>query len=226
MVILEKIRKDFDRIAILSEHQNDPGGVYDRSIIGFVPSCCDRVLEIGCGTGSFTRLLAERANHITAIDLSAEMIRIARLRSANLSNISYEVGDFQQMDLISSHFDCIVMIATLHHLPEEEVLEKVRRALKPNGVVIIHDLLASSGIVDRGMDLMRLWISWMVRWKRTGREWARREERQAWAEHGKGERYLTINEVQAMRDRYLPEGEVKKHLLWRYSIVWCKRGAA
>jgi ubiquinone/menaquinone biosynthesis C-methylase UbiE len=222
---MEKIRKEFDRIAILSEHQTDPGGVYDRLILGFVSNPCDRALEIGCGTGSFTRLLAAKANHVTAIDLSAEMIRVACLRSSNYSNISYQVGNILQMELPSSHFDFIAMIATLHHLPREPVLEKLKKALKPHGVLIIHDLLTSEGVLDRAIDVLRLPVNAAVRFKRTGRLLARSVERRAWAEHGKGERYLTMKEVRAMRDSCLPGGEARKHLLWRYSLVWSKQGA-
>jgi SAM-dependent methyltransferase len=219
---MDKIKEDFDRIAILSEYQNDPGGVYDSLIIGFVPNRCDRVLEIGCGTGSFTRLLAKKAMHVTAVDLSTEMIRIACQRSANHSNISFHVADILQMDLPFGYFNCIVMVATLHHLPDAPVLEKIKEALKPDGVLIIHDLLRSRGVFDKAADLIRLSISAAIRWKRTGRIWARWEERRAWAVHSKGERYLTMKEVRTMRDRYLPEGEVKEHLLWRYSVVWRK----
>jgi SAM-dependent methyltransferase len=222
---MEKIRKDFDRIALLSEHQHDTGGVYDSFILRFVPLPCHSVLEIGCGTGSFTRLLATKANQVAAIDLSAEMIRLARLRSINHSNISYQVGNILQIDLPQNHFDCIVMIATLHHLPLAAVLEKVKGALAADGVLIIHDLLRTRGLIGRAVDMVRLPISVLLRWKRTGRMWETREERQAWAEHGKGERYLTMKEVIEMRDKYLTEGEVKEHLLWRYSVVWEKRDA-
>ena len=223
---MEKIRKDFDRIALLSENQTDPGGVYERFLLQFVPNDCHRALEIGCGTGSFARLLAAKANQVSAIDLSPEMIRVASLRSANQSNISYQVGNILQMDLPSSYFDCIVMIATLHHLPQEAVLEKIKKALMPDGVLIIHDLVMSKGVVDKAMDIVRLTISTAMRLKRTGQLRTRSEDRRAWAEHGKGERYLTMKEVRAMRDSYLPEGEVKAHLLWRYCVVWRKRGAA
>ena len=222
---MDKIRKDFDRIALLSEHQNDPGGVYDRLILGFVPNHCGRALEIGCGTGSFTRLLATKANQVAALDLSAEMIRLAQLRSINYSNITYQVGDILQIDLPESHFNCIVMIATLHHLPLEAVLEKIKKVVVVEGVLIIHDLMAASGVVSRGVDMLRLPISAGLRWKRTGRLRGTREERRAWAEHCKGEKYLTMKEVRAMRDCYLPGAEVKEHLLWRYSVVWRKRVA-
>jgi SAM-dependent methyltransferase len=226
MMSIEQIQKDFDRIAVLSERESELGGTYDRFLLRFVPARCARALEVGCGTGAFTRLLAKQANHVTATDLSGEMVRIARQRSTDYLNIDYSVGDVLEMDLPVSRFDCIVMIATLHHLPTERVLEKLKQSLTPDGVLILHDLLAPQGALDRMADLVRFPMSVAMRWLRTGRLRPRREVRRAWAEHGKKERYLTKREVKAMREGYLPEGYVKYHLLWRYTIVWCKQDAA
>jgi SAM-dependent methyltransferase len=223
---MEQIQKDFDRIAVLAERESELGGTYDPFLLQFIPAPCDRALEIGCGTGTFTRLLATQANHVTGLDLSGEMIRVARHRSTGYPNIVYSVGDVLAMDLPVSQFDCIVIIATLHHLPAESVLEKLKQALTPEGVLILHDLLTPAGILDRAADLVRFPVSLAMRCLRTGRLRARREVRRAWAEHGKEERYLTKPEVAAMRDRYLQGGNVKYHLLWRYTVVWRKQGAA
>jgi SAM-dependent methyltransferase len=219
---MEQIQKDFDRIATLSERESELGGAYDSFLLQLIPVPCDRALEIGCGTGTFTRLLARRASHVTAIDLSGEMIRVARHRSTGYPNIDYSVGDVLEMDLPVSQFDCIVMIATLHHLPAESVLEKLKQALAPEGVLILHDLLTPTGIFDRAADLVKFPVSMAMRCLRTGRLWARREVRKAWAEHGKEERYLTKPDVAAMRDQYLQGGKVNYHLLWRYTVVWRK----
>lgn len=223
---MEQIQKDFDRIAVLSERDSEHGEPYDPFLLRFIPATCDRALEIGCGTGTFTRLLATQANHVTATDLSSEMIRVARHRSTDYQNIEYSVGDVLEMDLPSSLFDCIVMIATLHHLSTESVLEKLRKALRPEGVLILHDLLTPTAILNRAADLLRFPVSMATRCLRTGRLRESREVRRAWAEHGKEERYLTKQEVVAMRDQYLQGGYVKYHLLWRYTIVWRKQAAA
>jgi SAM-dependent methyltransferase len=118
------------------------------------------------------------------------------------------------------------MIATLHHLPTDSVLAKLKQALRPQGVLILHDLLTPTGIFNRAADLVRIPVSMAMTYVRTGRFWPRREVRRAWAEHGKEERYLTKEEVLAMRDQYLEGAYVKYHLLWRYTIVWRKQAAA
>ena len=217
---IQQIQKDFDRIAVLLEREREPRGTYDPFLQQFIPSPCYRALEIGCGTGMFTRVLARQANHVTATDLSGEMIRVARQLSAGYPNIDYSVGDVLELDLPVSQFDCIVMIATLHHLPTEPVLAKLKQALTAKGVLVLHDLLTPTGVLNRAADLVRFPVSMVMRWMRTGRLWARQEVRRAWAEHGKEERYLTKQEVAAMRDQYLQGAYVKHHLLWRYTLVW------
>ncbi|HKA21592.1 MAG TPA: class I SAM-dependent methyltransferase [Blastocatellia bacterium] len=220
---MQQIKKDFDRIALLSESEREVGGLYDRFLLQFIPADCDRVLEVGCGTGIFTRLLATQANHVTAIDMSAEMIRVARHRSTECPNIEYTIGNFLELNLPRSHFDCAVMIATLHHLPTDLVLGKIKQTLKPGGALVLHDLLTSRGAVARSADVIRFPVSVGTRWVRTGRLREKRELRRAWAAHGKEERYLGKQEVLAMRDQYLPGGYVKYHFLWRYTLVWRKQ---
>lgn len=223
MMSREEIQKDFDRIAVLSDGECEAGGIYDAFLQQFIPTRCDLALEIGCGTGTFTRLLARRAGHVVATDLSGEMIRVARERSADYQNLEYSVGDVLKMNLPPNQFDCIVLIATLHHLPNDLVLAKLKQALKPEGVLILHDLLTASGILDRAADLIRFPVNMATAYVRTGYFRPRREVRRAWAEHAKGERYLTKAEVLTMRNQYFRGAYVKNHLLWRYTLVWRKR---
>jgi hypothetical protein len=55
-----------------------------------------------------------------------------------------------------------------------------------------------------------------------GRLLPRREVRDAWAAHERHDIYPTMTEVRALCARILPSAKIKKHLLWRYSIVWQK----
>ena len=226
MISREEIQEDFDRIAVLSERESESVGTYDLFLRQFIPTGCDRALEIGCGTGTFTRLLATKANHVVATDLSSAMIRIARQRSTHYQNIEYSVADVMGMDLPSSQFDCIVLIATLHHLPADSVLPGLKEALRPEGVLILHDLLTPAGVFDRAADVVRIPVSMTLTYVRTGQFWPRPEVRKAWAAHGKNERYLTKAEVMAMRDKYFQDAFVKCHLLWRYTLVWRKHNGA
>jgi len=69
-------------------------------------------------------------------------------------------------------------------------------------------------------------VNMSLRFFKTGRLLPSKELRAAWNEHGKGERYLTIDEVKEARENHLPGASVHRHLLWRYTLIWRKSGRA
>jgi len=220
-----QIREEFDRIALLTERYGSVSDIYSNYLIQQLPPHSENALEIGCGTGEFTRLLAARAGGVTAIDLSSQMIRRAKSQSVNYRNIEYLLGDVMRVSLSLEEYDCIVSMATLHHLPLAEALLKMKDALKPNGVLLIHDLVGTDSLVDGMMSVLAHLVSVARRFWKTGRMRAPREVRAAWAEHCKGEVYLTPAEVREMCRQYLPEARMQRHLLWRYTVVWYKHGS-
>ncbi|HEV7374510.1 MAG TPA: class I SAM-dependent methyltransferase, partial [Pyrinomonadaceae bacterium] len=143
---MQQVREDFNRIASLTAHEAEAHVSYSNYLLRHVPVDCNRVLEIGCGFGAFTRLIAGRARHVTAVDLSPQMIEVARKRSAGYSNLEFTLGDFLQLPVSADSYDCIVTIATLHHLPAGEALRKMKTTLRPGGVLVLHDLLATDGL--------------------------------------------------------------------------------
>jgi len=246
---MSTIQNDFDRIALVSAASEDgstQNDHYHNFLLRHLPPNCDRVLEIGCGTGVFARRLAERSKAgsagilpaILALDFSPEMIRIARERSAQYPNIEFELADVCDRLLPVEHFDCIATVATLHHLPFEEMLLKMKAALKPGGVLLILDLFEPArvsdshsaglshplvaGLWDSLLNLLAIPVSVGLRLIHHGRLLPRREVRDAWAAHESHDLYPTMREVHALCEEILPDAKIRKHLLWRYSIVWEK----
>src|SRR5439155_1206570 len=121
---MSAIEKDFDRLATLDSEGWTQNNHYHNFLLRDVPENCGTVLEIGCGTGAFARRLAERAGSVVALDLSSEMIRVARSRSAQFPNIDYQVTDAALWDFPAEYFDCVASVATLHHLPQREMLQR------------------------------------------------------------------------------------------------------
>jgi SAM-dependent methyltransferase len=222
---MQQVREDFDRIASLMASERELPETYAGYLLRHVPQGCNHVLEIGCGLGAFARSVAGRARSVTAIDLSPEMIAVARKRSANFPNLEFVLGDFLQEPLLLESYDLIITLATLHHLPLVKALSRIKSLLRPGGVLILQDLLAASGPFDRAFDLVRVPISMGVRLLHGGRLIPRAEVRRAWQEHGKHESYLTPREVLTMRDEHFPGGLVHRHLLWRYTLIWQKPNA-
>jgi ubiquinone/menaquinone biosynthesis C-methylase UbiE len=219
---MSTIQKDFDRIALVSTDGSTQNDHYHNFLLQHLPLHSDEVLEIGCGTGTFARRLAEHSQHVVALDLSPEMIRIARSRSAQLSNVEFQLGDIGDRVLAVESFDCITSIATLHHLPYRETVLQMKAALKSGGVLLILDLFEPAGLLDSLANMLAIPVSVTLRLMHHGRLLPRREEREAWTAHEHHDSYPTMSEVRKLCAEILPGARVRKHLLWRYSIVWKK----
>ncbi|MBM3234908.1 class I SAM-dependent methyltransferase [Candidatus Poribacteria bacterium] len=220
--LMSKIRADFDRIALLSEDGWSHNSHYHSFLLKQIPSHCMDVLEIGCGTGAFSRLLAGRSARVIALDLSPRMIQIARERSKQYPNIDFQIADAMEWEFPAEHFDCVASIATLHHLPFEKMLTKMKDALKINGILIILDLFKAEGLSDVLTSMLAVPVNIVLKLIRNRRLREPREVREAWAEHGRSDSYLTLSQIRQACTTVLPEAIVRRHLLWRYSIIWKK----
>ncbi len=100
----------------------------------------ERVLDIGCGDGVLTAMIASRLprGEVTGIDLSGEMIAHARFRypASKYPNCHFIAIDAREM-IFESEFDLAFSNAALHWVREQgQLLERVFRALKPGGRIL------------------------------------------------------------------------------------------
>jgi 2-polyprenyl-3-methyl-5-hydroxy-6-metoxy-1,4-benzoquinol methylase len=89
-----------------------------------------KVIEIGCGTGLFTETFAQSGAEIIAVDLSPELLTIARKR--NLPRVQFLERSFEDCD-VDGPFDAVIGSSVLHHLDLERTWPKVFSLLKPGG---------------------------------------------------------------------------------------------
>jgi ubiquinone/menaquinone biosynthesis C-methylase UbiE len=216
---MSTIQTDFDRIALLENDWNHNDHYHDF-LLRHVPGRCQTALDIGCGTGTFSRLLADRSDRVVALDLSPQMIRIARERSKGYSNIEFHVADATAWEFPLEQFDCVASIATLHHLSIEEMLLKMKGALMPGGTLVVLDLYEAAGLADMLTSAVAMPVHLVLRLVKSGQLRERREVREAWAEHGKNDSYSTLAQIRRVCEGVLPGARIRKHLLWRYSIIW------
>ncbi len=216
------IQADFDRIASLSDPGWNHNNAYHAFLLRALPAYCPQALEIGCGTGAFARLLAARCGQVLALDLSPRMIELARQASSQYPNIDFQVADVLAWDFPSERFDAIVTITTLHHLPLELMLSKMKGALKVGGVLVVLDLFKAVWPADLLTATLAIPASLALTAVKNGRLRQSPAARAAWDEHGRHDSYLTMAEVRRCCARILPGAQVTKHLFWRYSIAWTK----
>ena len=96
------------------------------------------VLEIGCGAGDFSWWLACGGARIVSVDISPELIKLARSRY-DRANLRFLVADIGSLQFAGDSFDAVVGNSILHHVELVPVLEEVRRVLSPGGGIFFSE---------------------------------------------------------------------------------------
>lgn len=98
-----------------------------------------RVLEFGCGTGTTALHHASHVAHIDAIDISENMVAIARQKAQNagVKNIHFKRCTLTEFEAKPASYEAILGLSILHLLPNRaESLARVHQLLKPDGVFV------------------------------------------------------------------------------------------
>jgi len=96
-----------------------------------------KILEIGCGSGKATILFAKRGYDVLGVDISEELIDLAKKNSSQFENVSYFVSSFEDIDLESNGFDLIFSAQAWHWLDPEIAYKKAWKLLKKEGFLSI-----------------------------------------------------------------------------------------
>jgi SAM-dependent methyltransferase len=94
------------------------------------------VLEIGCGTGSFTKELSKAYGHLTAIDISPALLARAKQKCPS---VIFELRDAHNTNFADCSFDIVVGCSVLHHLDWDKALNEFYRILKVGGLLIFSE---------------------------------------------------------------------------------------
>src|SRR5262249_9575041 len=89
-----------------------------------------RVLEVGCGTGLFTELMAKTGATIVAVDISDELLDQARSRDLPPERVQFFCKAFEDCE-INGPFQAVVGSSVLHHLDVELSIQKIFNLLEP-----------------------------------------------------------------------------------------------
>lgn len=187
---------------------------YHRVILDAVPDGCRRALDVGCGEGSLTRDLRRVVPHVVAVDLHEPSIRLARRHAA--AGIDFLVGDFLSDLLGPASFDLVASVAALHHMDARLALRGMRDLLRPGGRLAVVGLARASYPADLPRDAAAVVVHRLH--KATKGYW----EISSPTVWPPPETYAGMRNLAA---ELLPGVRFRRHLLWRYSLVWTKPAA-
>lgn len=119
-----------------------------------------RVLDVGCGSGWATRLLAGYAKNgqVTGIDISDEMIRVARESSGAFPNTDFELASAEQLPFADNEFTHAFSMESLYYYADiGAALAEIHRVLRPRGLfVAVVDLYWESEATHQWIDGLKV----------------------------------------------------------------------
>ncbi len=140
-----EVIEGYDRWASTYDHEPNPLITLEEGVtlelIGDVRG--QRVLDLGCGTGRYCVLLAERGATVVGLDPSLGMLEQARRKVTTVCSFELRHGTMEQTDFPNEHFDLVVSALTLSHLSRlEPTVGEAVRVLKSGGRMVVSDIHA------------------------------------------------------------------------------------
>jgi len=185
---------------------------YHSVLLSAAPRPCALALDVGCGLGGFARRLARVADHVDAIDRDPEVIARARESSGEFRNLRFVEADFLSFES-ERRYDFVSFVAALHHLPFAEAMTRARDLVRPGGVVAVLGLDRASSWLEAGRRSMLAYpVSFFHRLTR----------QVAPVGAPIAEPTMTLEEIRREARPLIHPAIIKRHLLWRYSLLWTK----
>ncbi len=184
-------------------------------ILRHLPDRPGRVLDAGCGRGTLIAMLSSRCRQVDGIDADAQMALISGERFAADPTVSVRQLPFEAAE---GEYDAITMVASWHHMEEEQALRHARRLLAGGGRLLIVGLARPETLLDMSWDVMSSALNPVVGVLKHPR--AARGGRVIMVPVK--DPSLTIDQIKAVARRTLPGARVRRRLFYRYTLEWTK----
>ncbi|QUH02910.1 class I SAM-dependent methyltransferase [Saccharopolyspora erythraea] len=207
-------------------HPWDHNAHHHAWILRRLPAMFSRALDVGCGSGDLARLLAGRADEVLAVDRDPSIVEHARSLSREYTNIDFVADDVTELELPGDQ-DVITCVATLHHLPFTTTLRRFRNALAPGGTLVVLGVYRERTAGDRMLSAAAAPANLVVGWLKTRARRRRGETgRPASMTAPTKPASMTFTEITEQARAELPGAVLRRHLFWRYSLVYRAPSAA
>ena len=190
---------------------------YQPVILRAVPPRCGAALDVGCGDGMLACRLAERCTEVTGIDRDDRMIALARERAqaqAHPGHVTFVAADFLAYPLADASLDFVCANTSLHHMDFAAALTTMARVLRPGGRLAVIGLASDCSPADFVASAAGVPVNLVYR--------------AVYHEGNSGapikDPDMTWGQVRATAKTLLPGVRYRRHLLWRYSLLWRKPG--
>ena len=143
-------RQQWDRAASTFDEEPDHGltdphtlAAWRELLLGVLPSAPARIADLGCGTGTLTRLLTDAGYCVDGVDYSPEMIRHARVK---VPEATFVIGDASEPPLEAASYDVVLSRHVLWAMPDPTAaFARWDGLLRPNGVAVLIEGRWSTG---------------------------------------------------------------------------------
>lgn len=141
------IREQYDQYDQMADVYDQRWNNYIAKTLSFLKNWTQispeaAVLDIGCGTGEFERLLLTENPQqvITGVDISEKMLLMAKQKCRTYPNVSFRRASVLALPFADNSFDVVVSASAFHYFDDPTLaLKEIKRVLKPKGRVIILD---------------------------------------------------------------------------------------
>jgi SAM-dependent methyltransferase len=192
-------------------------GHYHQVILDAIPAGCATALDVGCGTGALTRRLSAAGLRVTGLDRDEPCIRVARAHPG-AAGLGYLVGDIGRAPLQPGSFDLVTSVAMLHHMDAALALKRMSGLLRPGGVLAIVGLARDRTPADFGWAVPASAGTQLHRLADASRHRLPPPHQPplVWPPP------LSFGQMRRLAERLLPGVRYRRHLYWRYSLIWAK----
>jgi SAM-dependent methyltransferase len=199
-------------------HPWDHNSHYHRWVLRQLPMSFDTALDVGCGTGDLARTLRTRSLYVHGVDIDERSVTAARHLTAATSDIEFSVVD--AMDLPQSRqYDVITALAVVHHMPLAPVLRHLRDALAPGGTLVVLGCYQEATRTDRLLSILAIPANVLIGGMRGLRRPVTKHPPMS-VTAPTAPATNTLAEIRRVAAREVPDSTIRRHLFWRYSLVF------